>query len=71
MTAKQLYDNYQEHLKILQETCLHEKKLWAEEYWAPGHSAGTDVFICVLCNKVLDRKNKEFSIPSYSSISHK
>jgi hypothetical protein len=55
--AEKLHDEYQRKLKLLQETCPHEKRSdWIEEWWAPGYSTDRKVKVCANCNKVLQAK---------------
>jgi hypothetical protein len=55
-TAQQLRDKFQADLKALQASCTHpEVTDWIEEQWAPGHSVGTKVKVCLVCEKVIER----------------
>ena len=55
--AKRLYEQYQQDLKHLQETCPHEQLTdWMEEWWAAGHGTGRKVRACANCNKVIQAK---------------
>jgi hypothetical protein len=55
--AQKLHADYEEALKHLQETCLHEQSTdWIDEWWAPGHSTGRQVKCCLECGKVVSFK---------------
>lgn len=56
MTQKKLYSKYQRDLKALQKKCLHRRSSWMDEYWAPAHSTGYKVKVCLKCGMTIDRK---------------
>lgn len=58
----ELKAEFERQVILLQESCKHESKSrWAVETWAPGHSSGWLVEVCLRCNKVTDRKPGDFS----------
>ena len=38
----------------------HEKRKWAEVYWAIGHSAGYYARFCNICHKELETRKKRY-----------
>ena len=51
ITQKSLYEKYQFDLAKLQKRCKHkEVSDWMIECWAPGHSTGHEVQVCLICN---------------------
>lgn len=56
-TAKQLRDKFEKDLEELRKKCKHSKKSdWMEQHWAPGHSTGSVVKICEICEEVVESK---------------
>lgn len=56
ITAKYLREKCAEDIKKLQEVCNHPESHWAEQQWAPGHSTGRSVLVCLNCEKILETK---------------
>ena len=57
-----IVDDFKKKIKLAQETCLHEKTQWVEEYWALGHSTGCMLKVCLNCNKTLERKEPKYGV---------
>lgn len=57
--AQRLYEQYQQDLKRLQDTCPHERMTdWLDEMWAPAHGTGRQVRTCVVCDLVIQARRK-------------
>ncbi len=57
--AARLYEEYQQRLRALQDSCPHtELTDWMEEWWALGHATGRRVQACAECNKVIHMKRR-------------
>jgi len=54
-TYEELWEEFQQKVKELQEKCNHPKTNWMREVWAIGHSTGFAVKVCEICHKVLER----------------
>jgi len=56
VTYKQLRDKFDKDVKKLQKECPHKKTTdWVDKWWAPGHSCGFKVKICLRCNKEVEQ----------------
>jgi len=53
----EMRNRHKKEIEILQNRCNHKgKKEWMPYMWAPGHF-GSDVKVCKICGKILERKN--------------
>ena len=57
-TVEQLRDKLKSDIKRLQAKCKHRYYEWMEEFWAPGHSSGMEVKVCLRCEKKLESKTR-------------
>lgn len=54
-----LKQEFEHKVVELQKTCKHKDiSKWMDYYWAPAHSTGYKVKICLNCNKEIKRKKK-------------
>jgi hypothetical protein len=56
ITAKEIRDKCAQDIKALQEVCQHPTSQWMGQEWAPGHSTGRTVLVCLTCEKTLETK---------------
>ncbi len=55
ITYKQLDKEFKKKVKVLQKSCEHKRTKWYDHWWAPGHSSGYQVNVCLRCNKELEQ----------------
>ena len=54
---EEMQKRHRMEIEKLQEECKHEKETdWMELQWAPGHSSGCEVRLCLDCNKEVGRR---------------
>ena len=58
-TYDDLKEEFEAKVEKLQERCKHPKTEWMEQWWAYGHFTGKQVKVCLVCNKILDKKDLE------------
>lgn len=51
-----LRQRHKKEIEELQSKCKHKKSLWMDEHWAPGHSTGRKVNVCLECDKIIASK---------------
>lgn len=59
-TAKEIRDNCDQELKLLQSICPHLESGWAHECWAPAHMTGREIRYCKNCEKHLEYREAKW-----------